>query len=123
MENRKTTMKEHIFICMISLALIVALIILTIHFFKNNEFHSAYITGFVICYLWIPSILPAGYYYVRAETNSFYKRQPKFIFHLDNYSSFVILILIAPFLVPNYIWLLYVDIKNYKRNKSWEKQK
>ncbi|MDE7094947.1 MAG: hypothetical protein K2O23_00510, partial [Anaeroplasmataceae bacterium] len=109
MEDRRSTMKAHIFIGILSVTFIVALIVLTIHFFKTTEFNSAYITGFVICYLWVPSILPAGFYYIRAEENSFYQRQPRFIFHRGFFLTPGLLIIFAPILVPNYIWMLSLD--------------
>ncbi|MDE6656692.1 MAG: hypothetical protein K2J85_06860 [Anaeroplasmataceae bacterium] len=119
MEDKRTRMKEHIFIGIINLTLIVGLVILTIHFFKTSELNANYIIGFIICYLWVPSILPAGYYYFRAEANSFYQRQPRLIFYRNFVLTPGLLIILAPFLVPNYIWMLILDIKNYKRNKAF----
>ena len=125
MQEMKKRIKEHIFVCIISLTILIGCIVLTIYFSKYNEATPSTIIGFVLLYLWIPSILPAGYYYFRALVNSLYQRQPKFIFsdffHLS--ISDGIFIILAPILVPNYIWLLIVDIQSYKRKEEWESQK
>lgn len=80
MESKKSYIKHHIFIAIITLAILIGLIVLTIHFFKINEMNSGFVVGFILFYLWGLTILPAGYYYFRAEANSLYQRQPKFIF-------------------------------------------
>lgn len=118
MEEKKNRLKEHIFIGIISLAILIACIILTIHFAKDNPPTFDYILGWVILDLWLPTILPSGYYYFRAEANSIYQRQPKFIFH-DRFNFFFFIILLAPILFVNYIWLLFLDIRNGK-NGSFE---
>ncbi|MDE7105782.1 MAG: hypothetical protein K2O22_01295 [Anaeroplasmataceae bacterium] len=123
MKDKKSTLKEHSFICIMSVVLFVALIILTFHFFTSHEASIEYIIGFIICYLWVLSILPAFYYYIRAEADSLYQRQPRFIFHNRFLVTPGLLIILAPLFVPNYIWLFCLDIKNLKRNKLWEEQK
>lgn len=123
MKDKKSTIKEHSFICIMSVVLLIALIILTIHFFTSNEPTIEYVTGFIICYLWVLSILPAFYYYYRAEANSFYQRQPRFIFSNRLLVTPGLLIIFAPIFVPNYIWLFHLDVKSFKRNNLWEEQK